>query len=193
MVAFHLPPPQPGRRSSRSGRAKQSKTIGAPRLGRRRARRDRGTSPHPSAHRRTRRREAALAPPARAACGMPRRSRPPTSRPPTPRGASGAAVRRILGRQRAELLDHLDHRPIRDPLPVGEAPPAEDPCVHTVEELGRKPRLPDARDTEDGEQLARTVVDRPFERLVQAAELALAPDHQRVEPSWRLVCTASSR
>ena len=34
-----------------------------------------------------------------------------------------------VGRQRVELLEHLDHRPVGDPLAVGEAAAADDPSV----------------------------------------------------------------
>ena len=41
-----------------------------------------------------------------------------------------------VGGERVELLDHLDHRPVGDPLAVGEAAAADDPRVDRGERLG---------------------------------------------------------
>ena len=128
------------------GRAMQSRSIGASRA-------EVGDvlheveepSPRPSAGRRARRRAAALAPAPRAACGTPRRSRRPRSAHPTRRGATGAARRR-RPRGGAELLDDLDHRPVRDPLAVRETAPVHDAGLDLGEELRGEPRLADPGD-----------------------------------------------
>jgi hypothetical protein len=48
----------------------------------------------------------------------------------------------IALRQRVELLDDLDHRPVRDPLPVREATSADVARVDRSVEVRRQPRLP---------------------------------------------------
>ena len=83
-----------------------------------------------------------------------------------------------------ELLQDLDHRPVGDPLAVRQAPPADDGGVlDGAEELGCQPRLADAGRAENREELARAVVDGLRKRLLQPAQLAVAPDERRVEPA----------
>ena len=87
-------------------------------------------------------------------------------------------------RGRRELLQHLDHRPVRDALAVGEAAASHHGrIVEPGAELSGEPRLADSSDAEDGEELAGAVVDGLFECLLQPAELAGAADERRIEPS----------
>ena len=92
-----------------------------------------------------------------------------------------------LGGQRPELPHDLDHRAVRDPLPVGEAAAAHNARLDPREELRGQSRLSDARCSENREQLARTVRYRSTERFAQASELALTAHHRHVEPPRCLV------
>src|ERR1700692_4130910 len=74
----------------------------------------------------------------------------------------------ISTRQRAELLEDLHHRPVRDPFSVGKAAAAYDPGVQTGKELGCQPRLADPGRAEDGEELATAVADGLVEDGAQA-------------------------
>ena len=92
---------------------------------------------------------------ARAACGTPRRSPPPTSPPPlSPSSERIAAAAAAIGGQRVELLQHLDDRPVGDPLPVGEAAAADDRRLDRGQRLRGEPRLADAGIADDRHQLA---------------------------------------
>ena len=98
---------------------------------------------------------AAARPPApRAACGPPTRSPPASPRPPRPRGSGEPTVAVV---RPVQLLHHLDHRPVGDPLAVGKAAAANDRRVRRAEELLREPRLPDAGGAEHREQVARAL------------------------------------
>jgi hypothetical protein len=64
-----------------------------------------------------------------------------------------------------ELQEHLDERPVRDPLAVVEAPAADDQRARfdLARELGDEARLPDARCAEQGEEVGRPLRDRVLE------------------------------
>jgi hypothetical protein len=79
------------------------------------------------------------------------------------------------------LLQHLDHRPVRDPLAVGEAAPLHDHDVVCSQSLGDQPRLPDARVADDRDERAPLLGQRPLQRGPDEPDLALAADE------WRLV------
>ena len=69
----------------------------------------------------------------------------------------GEPLRRLRAEQ---LLQHLDDGPVRDPLAVREARPADDGgIVEATQELVGETRLPDARSAEHGEELAGAVGD----------------------------------
>ena len=110
---------------------------------------------------------------ARAACGTPRRSPPPRSprralpqqRPRSPPPQPGRRG------QRAQLLDHLDHRPVGDPLAVGEAAAAHHPRLEPRDELRHQPRLAHARLPDDRHQLAALALERTRPRLPQQRQL----------------------
>ena len=113
-----------GARAS-SGRARQRSRIGAPveSSATCSTRSRKVSSPHWMSSKTTDER----APAPRAACGTPRRSPRPTCA--LVRLAEQRAERRRgrgIGRKRVELLQHLDHRPVGDPLAVGEAAAADD-------------------------------------------------------------------
>ena len=57
-------------------------------------------------------------------------------------------------RQHVELLQHLDDRPVRDPLAVREAAAADDRRVDGSQSLRGEPRLADAGIADDRDQLA---------------------------------------
>ena len=81
----------------------------------------------------------------------------------------------VLG---CQLLDDLGHRPVADPLAVGETAPSHDlGAVESGQELLDEPGLPDAGRTEDREQMARALTDDVRERALEDPSLALAADH----------------
>ena len=82
--------------------------------------------------------------------------------------------RRRIGRKLAQLLDHLDHRPVGDPLPVGEAAATHHPHAEPRDELGHQPRLAHARLPGNGHKLAALALERPRPRLPQQRQLRLA-------------------
>ena len=60
----------------------------------------------------------------------------------------------LVRRQHVELLQHLDDRPVGDPLAVGEAAAADDRRLDRSQELRGEPRLADAGVADDRDQLA---------------------------------------
>ena len=100
-------------------------------------------SARPSGCRRTRPPAAARPQLSRTAAAPPGRSRRGRRRSLAHQLPEGRCDLRVLGRQSladiAELLDHLDHQPVGDPLTVGETAPRDHPCVETLKELGREP------------------------------------------------------
>ena len=87
-----------------------------------------------------------------------------------------------IGRQRAQLLQHLHHRPVGDPRPVGQAAAADDRCLDHRQRLGRQPRLAETRVSDDRHQLAAPLRQRPRPGLAQQCQLALAADEDRLVP-----------
>ena len=79
--------------------------------------------------------------------------------------------------------DHLDERPERDPVAVGEAAAGQNRRVvaQGCAELRRQARLADACRPDDGEQATRICLDGPFVRVAQQLQLVLATDQRRVE------------
>ena len=185
VVAFSLPPPQPGRRSSSSGRAMQSSRIGA-------SRERSATCSTRSRKRRLgpvhvvedARRAAARRRRPRAACGPPRRSprRGRRLRLAEQRArAAGTSGRAPAARP--QLLDDLDDRPVGDALAVGEAAAADD-------RARRRPARNSAASRDLPTPAAPSTVNSWHERsrdglvegVAQPPQLALAADHRRVEP-----------
>ena len=110
---------------------------------------------------------------------------------------------RLLGRRRDDGFgrhsggaEQLDERPVRDPLAVVEAPPAEDVAraADPREEVGDEAGLADTRGPEQGEEPARALGDRVLEVAPETFALALAADQRRVEsPRDRLASSITSR
>ena len=151
-------PPQPLRRSRSSGRAMQSSRIGAP-VDRNAtcSRRSRKTSsPHWMSSKTTTRGLSAATP-----SSSLRNAHAISSVedvPPSPENGVERVGRNGIELEsrpvRLELLQHLDHRPVGDPLPVGEAAPADDRRVRGREELRHQARLSHPRRPDDRDQLA---------------------------------------
>ena len=98
----------------------------------------------------------------------------------------GRGDRRLELRVR-QLLQHLQDRPVRDALAVGQARP-----LHHVrfrcrgDELGAEARLPDSRRPEDREQVTRALGAHALPGVGEQALLSLPPDHRHlVPPRWR--------
>ena len=72
-----------------------------------------------------------------------------------------AAAARLVRGQHVELLEHLDHRPVGDPLAVGEAAAADDAAPRArPSDLRDQPRLADAGLADDRDQLAALLGQR---------------------------------
>jgi hypothetical protein len=80
-------------------------------------------------------------------------------------------------------LDRLDDREVRDALPVGQAPAAEDlgATGEADHELLDQPGLADAGRPQDREQLAGGVALGRLEGLTELGELSIASHHRRVQ------------
>ena len=81
--------------------------------------------------------------------------------------------------------EHLDERPVRDPLAVREAAAAEHVrrVTDPLEEVGDEPRLADPGGPEEREEPARRVGDGVLVVAPETLPLALAPDERRLEPA----------
>ena len=86
-----------------------------------------------------------------------------------------------IGRQRAQLLQHLHHRPVGDPRPVGQAAAADDRCLDHRQRLGRQPTCRDPRQRRSS-PARRPLRQRPRPGLAQQCQLALAADEDRLVP-----------
>ena len=93
--------------------------------------------------------------------------------------------RGFVRRQQAELLQHLDDRPIRDPLPVGEAAAAEDGRLDRSEQLRGETGLAHAGIAGDRDELASLLGPHAFPCLPEDRELALTAYEQLPVPSLR--------
>lgn len=82
---------------------------------------------------------------------------------------------RLVGRDDAKLLQHLDDRPIGDPLAVRKAAAADDLRVDRRQSLGDETRLADAGVGDDRHQLAAALPLR---------SLAPRPPGARTEDHW---------
>ena len=94
----------------------------------------------------------------------------PSSVSPKQRAERGRCGR--IGGQRVQLLQHLHHRPVGDPLAVGQAAAADDRRLDRGEELGRQPRLADAGIPDHGHELAPSLVEGALPGCLQALQLA---------------------
>ena len=66
---------------------------------------------------------------------------------------------------RSELLEHIDHRPERDPFAVVETAAANDGRVDAGQELRHETRLADAGRAEHGDEVAGTLAHAALEGL----------------------------
>ena len=96
----------------------------------------------------------------------------------------------LVRRQHVELLQHLDDRPVGDPLAVGEAAAADDGRLDRGQNLRDQPRLADAGIADDRHQLAAPLGLHALPRLPDERELALASDERRPMPSLRRLAHA---
>ena len=92
--------------------------------------------------------------------------------------------------QHVELLQHLDDRPVGDPLAVGEAAAADDRRVDRSQSLRGEPGLADAGIADDRDQLAALLGPHALPCLPEERELALTADEQLPVPALRRVVHA---
>ncbi len=147
---------QAGRRSPSSGRAMQSSRIDAPedRSATCSIRSRNVSSPHWMSSKTTTSGRSA------AACSSVLRKAQAISSAARRRLRSSPSSERIAaaaassGGSTSELLQHLDDRPVGDPLAVGEAAAADDRRLDRSQALRGEPRLADAGIADDRDQLA---------------------------------------
>ena len=83
-------------------------------------------------------------------------------------------------------LRRLGERPIRDALPVRQAPPFQHSRAREpLEQLGEQPRLPDARLTEERHELRDVLACDPRRDRVEDGDLLLLPMNGAVKPAVR--------
>ncbi len=91
----------------------------------------------------------------------------------------------VVGDPRCDL-HHLGDRPVRDPLPVGQAAPVENRrALDAGDELPGQPRLPDPGGPVHRDEVHPAISCRAGDRVVKQLELLLAPDegHGHAEPA----------
>ena len=81
---------------------------------------------------------------------------------------------------------HVGQRPVGDALAVRQAAPpvpvdALGDAVEVLVELPREPRLPDAGDPGDGDEMGLPLLGRVVEELLDLAQLAVAADERRLQ------------
>ena len=91
-----------------------------------------------------------------------------------------------VGGERIQLFQHLHHRPVGDPLPVGETAATHDLGIDVAQELVGEPGLADTRRSQHGKKLAGAIALGPSEGVAQRLQLALASDHRNVMAPRRL-------
>ncbi len=84
----------------------------------------------------------------------------------------------------ADRDQDLDERPVRDALPIREAPPTKDVgrVAHTLEEVRDEARLPDAGRPEEREEPTRAVGHGILVVAPEPLALAVSPDKRRLGP-----------
>src|SRR6266540_3829419 len=88
------------------------------------------------------------------------------------------------GGQHVELLHDLDDRPVRDSLPIGEAPATKDHRIDSSESLYSKARLADAGFGDDRDQLAALLPPNALPGVGESRKLVLTSDEQRAVPPF---------
>ena len=101
----------------------------------------------------------------------------PTSDSPRTRADRGSGRR--IRRQHRELLHHLDHGPVRDPLPVGQAAAPHDTSCDAGKRLGDEPRLAHPGVADHRHELTARLCLHPLPRLGERSQLSLATDEPR--------------
>ena len=96
----------------------------------------------------------------------------------------------LLRGQQVELLQHLDHRPVRDPLAVGQAAAAHDHRLDRCQNLRGEPGLADTGVADDRHQLAALLGLHALPCFPDERELALASDEPRLVPALRRLAHA---
>ncbi len=92
----------------------------------------------------------------------------------------------VLG-DAAAHAHHVGERPVGHALAVGEAAPAVPvdglgDAVEVLVELPRQPRLADAGDAGDGDEVGLLLVGAAVEEVLDLPQLAVTPDERRLEP-----------
>ena len=93
----------------------------------------------------------------------------------------------LFGGPQVELLQYLDDRPVRDPLPIGRAAATHDRRVDGSQSLRGEPGLADAGIADDRHQLAALLRPYALPRLPQDPELALTAHEQLPVPALRRI------
>ncbi len=120
--------------------------------------------------------------PAPASSGTPRRSPPPTSPPSvSPSSERIAAAAASSAGSSVELLQHLDHRPVGDPLAVGEAAAPDDRRVDDARDSATSRDLPTPGLADDRHQLAAPL-DAARAPTPPAGSRARARDRRTARP-----------
>jgi hypothetical protein len=81
-----------------------------------------------------------------------------------------------VGGERAELLDHLDHGPVGDPLTVWQAAALDHAGVEAVKRLGDQPRLPGPCLAHNRHELAALLASSALPSPVDQRQLVHAAD-----------------
>src|SRR5215831_2980329 len=90
-----------------------------------------------------------------------------------------------VGRERIEPFDHFDHRPERDPLPVGKTATLDDVGVDGSESLRDEPRLAYPGLPDDRHELAAFIGQPALPGRLDQRQLALTPYEARLVPALR--------
>ena len=94
----------------------------------------------------------------------------------SPRSARDRPGGGLVRGQHVELLQHLDHGPVGDPLAIGETAAADDGRLDRAEELRGEPGLAHTGIAHHRHELAQPAGPNALPRLPDEGELAVAPD-----------------
>ena len=93
----------------------------------------------------------------------------------------------LVRRQHVELLQHLDHGPVRDPVAVGKAAAADNRGFDRNQKLRHQPRLANTRIADDRQQLTALLRPHTLPNFPDKHELALPSDEPRLAPRLQRV------
>ena len=109
-------------------------------------------------------------------------------------GASQQRIDRVRRgaplREHVELVDHFDHRAVRDPLPVGQAATADNRRLDRRNGLGHQTGLADAGLADDGQALAAILRQHASPGMPDQRDLAHSSHESRVVPPARRIAHA---